>query len=210
MAGYPSPGVALSFLALVPHTRKERFVMGMPEKTEKVGVTLLDARMAVAVLICFAVSTVLSRLGCTFSYGERQLEIIQKMTACIACLLCSQDTVKVSAKAGLNRVIITFIGGVVGIVVIAIDDAVANDWVMAIMVALGILATLCLCKAAKVPYINARIGGVTFILVTCTLQSSARIYYGVFRLLSTVFGVVVVILVSWVFGLFTKKKKQER
>lgn len=189
--------------------RKERFVMGMPEKTEKVGVTLLDVRMAVAVLICFAVSTLLSRLGCTFAYGERQLEIIQKMTACIACMLCSQDTLNVSAKAGLNRVIITLIGGLVGIVVILIDNAAANDWVMGIMMALGILATLCLCKAAKVPYINARIGGVTFILVTCTLQSSARIYYGVFRLISTVFGVVVVILVSWVFGLFTKKKKQE-
>lgn len=183
--------------------------MGMPEKTEKVGVTLLDVRMAVAVLICFAVSTLLSRLGCTFAYGERQLEIIQKMTACIACMLCSQDTLNVSAKAGLNRVIITLIGGLVGIVVILIDNAAANDWVMGIMMALGILATLCLCKAAKVPYINARIGGVTFILVTCTLQSSARIYYGVFRLISTVFGVVVVILVSWVFGLFTKKKKQE-
>lgn len=178
--------------------------MAMPTQTEEAKVTILDVRMAVAVLICFLVSTLLSKAGFTFSLGEKNIEIIQKMTACISCLLCCQDNTKISWKAGVNRVIITFIGGAVGIVVILLDNVIGNEWLMGIMVALGIIATLFLCKAAKVPYINARIGGVTFILVTCTLQSAARIYYGCFRLLSTIFGVVVVMLVTWVFSLFTK------
>lgn len=178
--------------------------MAMPAQTEKAKVTILDIRMAVAVLICFGVSTLLSNVGFTFALGERNLEIIQKMTACIACMLCCQDNAKISWKAGVNRVIITFIGGAIGIVVILLDNVIGKDWFMGIMVALGIVATLFLCKAARVPYINARIGGVTFILVTCTLQSTARIYYGCFRLLSTIFGVVVVMFVTWVFSLFTK------
>jgi uncharacterized membrane protein YccC len=138
--------------------------------------------------------------------GDRNLEIIQKMTSCIACLLCSQDTTAISLKAGINRIIITFIGGLVGILVIILDDVIGNDWILGCMVALGIVLTFYLCKAAKVPYINARIGGVTFILVTCTLQSGARIYYGIFRLISTVFGVLVVLLVTWVFQLLSRKK----
>ena len=91
-----------------------------------------------------------------------RLEVIQKMTACISCLLCCQDNVPVSRKAGTNRLIITAIGGLAGIVVICIDNVLGNPWIMTGMIALGILATLFLCKAAGVPYINARIGGVTF------------------------------------------------
>ena len=134
-----------------------------------------------------------------------RLEVIQKMTACISCLLCCQDNVPVSKKAGINRLIITAIGGLVGIAVICIDNVLGNPWIMVLMIALGILVTLFLCKAAKVPYINARIGGVTFILVTCTLSGTARIWYGIFRFVSTFYSVLIVLLVTWAFQKAVKK-----
>ena len=162
--------------------------MAMPTQTEEAKITILDIRMAVAVLVCFLVSTICSK----------------------ACMLCCQDNTKISWRAGVNRIIITFIGGLVGICVIFLDNLIGNDWVMAILVMLGILVTLFLCKAAKVPYINARIGGVTFILVTCTFQSTARIYYGCFRLLSTIIGVLIVMLVTWCFSLFTGAKTEAK
>lgn len=179
--------------------------MAKPTQIEEPKITILDVRIAVAVLICFLVSTLLSHAGFLFTVGEKNIEIIQKMTACIACLLCCQDNLTISRKAGINRIIITFIGGLVGIGVILLDNIIGNDWMMAAMVFVGIIVTLLLCKVAKVPYINARIGGVTFILVTCTLHGSERIYYGCFRFLSTIFGVLVVLLVTWVFSLFSKK-----
>lgn len=179
--------------------------MAKPMQIEEPKITILDVRIAVAILICFLVSTALSHAGFLFYIGERPLEIIQKMTSCIACLLCCQDNLMISRGSGVNRIIITFIGGLVGIGVILLDNIIGNDWIMAGMIFLGILVTLLLCKAAKVPYINARIGGVTFILVTCTLQGSLRIYYGCFRFISTIFGVLVVILVTWIFSLFSKK-----
>ena len=182
--------------------------MAKPTQIEEPQITILDVRIAVAVLICFLVSTVLSHAGFLLTVGEKHIEIIQKMTACIACLLCCQDNLMISRRAGVNRIIITFIGGLVGIGVILLDNIIGNDWIMAGMVFLGILVTLLLCKAAKVPYINARIGGVTFILVTCTLQGSLRIYYGCFRFISTIFGVLVVMLVTWIFSLFSKKKAE--
>ena len=77
------------------------------------------------------------------------------------------------------------------------DQAVGNPWFMVVLVALGVLLTLFLCKAAKVPYINARIGALTSILVSCNLTGTTRILYAGFRLLSTMYGVLVTIAVTW-------------
>lgn len=175
-------------------------------KPEKAAITCLDMRIAVSVLICCLTATLLNHFGVKFPLGEMRLEIIQKMTACISCLLCCQDTTTVSKKAGVNRLIITAVGGIVAICVVALDNVFANEWLMVLMVAAGVLLTLYFCKLAKVPYINARIGGVTFILVACTFTGNARIYYAAFRFISTFYAVLVVLLVTWIFEKFAAKK----
>lgn len=181
----------------------------MKPEPEKLAVTILDFKIAVAAIICYIIAVILKNVGFTFSSNGAELEIIQKMTVCISCFLCVQDNVKLSLKAGINRVIITAIGGVVAIIIVAINDVCGNAVLLAVMIAVGIIATLFLCKAAKVPYINARIGCVTMILVACTLQGANRIWYGVFRLISTIFAVVVVMLVAWVFDQIAKRSSKE-
>lgn len=180
-------------------------------ETEKVGVTALDVRIMVSVLICCAVAMFLKKVGILFSYqsGETvmRLEIIQLMTSCISCLLCCQDNVKISVRAGRNRLIITAVGGAVGLVVAWIDTLIGSTVLLVLMVGAGVLLTLVLCKAAKVPYVNARIGGVTFVLVTCTLSGTARMWYALFRFVSTLFGAAVVVAVTWVFCKVTKEKE---
>lgn len=74
--------------------------MAKPMQIEEPKITILDVRIAVAILICFLVSTALSHAGFLFYIGERPLEIIQKMTACIACLLCCQDNLMISRRSG--------------------------------------------------------------------------------------------------------------
>lgn len=164
---------------------------------EKAGIAALDVRIMVAIVICCLCATLCKTMGFEFVYEGKRLEILQKMTACIACLLCCQDTTQISFKAGKNRLIITAIGGLVGIGVTAINMIVDNQWVLIGFIAVGILLTLWLCKVTKVPYINARIGGVTFILVACTMSGNARIWYALFRFISTFFGVFIVLLVTW-------------
>lgn len=164
--------------------------------TKEKIVSILDVRIMLSVAICALSATLLSHFGLTFSYKGMNLEILQKMTSCIACLLCVQDSPAASWKAGVNRLIITAIGGACGMVVALIDTAAGSVWLMALMVALGVFVTLILCKKAKVPYINARIGGVTFVLVACTLSAHARLWYALFRFVSTFYGVLIVMLVS--------------
>ena len=161
----------------------------------------LDARMAISVLVCCVVSTAPTACDIKFPVGEMRLEIIQKMTACIACLLCCQGDVASSAKAGVTRVVVTAVGGLVGMGVVALDMALgSNPWILVVLVALGLVCTLCLCRLAGVPAFNARIGGITFLLVACTLSGTARLWYALFRLVSTVFGALVVFVVTLPFA----------
>jgi uncharacterized membrane protein YgaE (UPF0421/DUF939 family) len=130
----------------------------------------------------------------------------QTMTACIAALLCVQNGVKKSGKAGLLRLIITAIGGLIAILVILADNKIGNLWIFIAMIVLGVLFTLFGCKVAHVPPFNARIGGVTFILVVLTKTGPDRISYALFRLLSTLYGVIAVMFVSIFFAVFSKKE----
>ncbi len=178
-------------------------------ENEKTKITGVDIRIAVSILLCCITAVALDVLGIKFSFGEMKLEIIQKMTTCIACLLCCQDSTKISFKAGINRLIITAIGGGVGLIAVLCDNALQNEWLMVCLIFAGVLATLLLCKVAKVPYINARIGGVTFILVSYTLSGPARFVYAIFRLVSTFYGVFVVLAVTWVWEKIIQKNEVE-
>lgn len=160
----------------------------------------LDMRMAISVLACCLVATALSELGLKWPVDEMRLEVIQKMTACIACLFCCQPGLDESRAAGINRIIVTAVGGVVGVAVVALDVVLGSSpWILALLVAVGVVAALSLCRLAGVPAFNARIGGVTFILVACTLTGTARVWYAFFRLVSTVFGALVVYGVTRLF-----------
>lgn len=162
----------------------------MKANTKKIG--MVDIEIVVAIGICVVLSWL--------------VPYFQVMTACISVLLCMQDGVRLCWKMGLTRLIITAIGGVVGVGVVLLDEWLQNRWLFLLLVMLGVLLTMLGCKLAKVPDISARIGGVTFVLVSMTLTSTARLGYALLRLLSTMGGVVVVLAVAAVFSLFTKPK----
>jgi uncharacterized membrane protein YgaE (UPF0421/DUF939 family) len=155
-------------------------------------ITRIDIQIAVAAGICLLMAKVIPEF--------------QVMTACIATLLCIQDGVKASWKAGVLRLIVTGVGGLIAVLVILLDNAAGNSWLFVVMIMLGLLLTLFGCKLAKVPPFNARIGGITFILVVLTKTGADRVTYAIFRLLSTLYGVAAVIIVAAVFAMFTRKK----
>jgi uncharacterized membrane protein YgaE (UPF0421/DUF939 family) len=129
----------------------------------------------------------------------------QAMTACITTLLCVQEETTSSWKAGRVRLLVTAVGGLAGILTVFIDELAGLSHPAVLIIMAGLLLTLFGCKLAKVPLFNARIGGVTFILVVLTKTGPDRIYYSFFRLLSTLYGVIAVIIVSAVFSFIEKR-----
>jgi uncharacterized membrane protein YgaE (UPF0421/DUF939 family) len=165
--------------------------MNKAEKTLCISRT--DVEMALAILISLVLGNFIPQY--------------QAMTACIAVLLCVQEGVKESWKACVIRLLITVVGGITGIIVVLADNAMGNQGLFILMISAGILLTFFGCKLAKVPVFNSRIGCVTFILVVLTKTGDDRIWYALFRLLSTLYGAVAVMVVSLVFQLLTSHRR---
>jgi len=185
--------------------RKERPAgahMGPP--IEEAKISIVDVCIVASVLICLLTSQLLTSLGVRYPMGEMRLEILQRMTAPISCLLVCQKETKLSVKAGMNRLKLTAAGAGVGIVIALIDTVIYNTWLECILVAAGVLLSLYLCKLIRLPYVNARIGGVTCILVACTMSGRARVAYACFRFISTLYGAAVAVLVTAVVAKITQ------
>lgn len=159
---------------------------------QKIEITGMDIRIAIAIGICL-----LTAKFCPY---------LQSLSACTAVILCTQDNAKISWKTGITRLIITAVGGIIGILTVLVDNAVQNNYVFILMVSAGIPLILLICKALKVPYISARISCVTFVLVVVVAAGSERISYAVFRLIGTFYGIVISFVIAWLASRLPKRK----
>lgn len=171
---------------------------------EEAKISFIDIRIAVSVLICLLTAELLNHVGLKIPYQGMQLEIIQHLTAAISCLLVCQQTTEITKKAAGIRLIITAIGGVLGIIIAVIDNWMNNGWMLAVMTAVGVLLSLFFCKCAKVPYVNARIGALTCVVVAGTLSGTARVLYAALRFVSTFYGALIAVIVTMIFAKFCK------
>ena len=169
----------------------------MNETKNKIGVAGIDLAIGAAVTLTLLVCHVAGLLG--FS--------VQALAACTGAVMCVQDSKQASWGAGLNRIKGVLCGGLTGVAVVLIDNVINIDIVFYLLVGAGVVANLLLCKAVKLPFVQARVSCMSLMLVTLVLQNAARINYAVGRLVGTLVGAVVALLVSMAFGAITKKEK---
>ena len=163
---------------------------------KKVSLECIDIAIGCSVVLCLLVCHLASLLGVG----------IQALAACTGAVMCVQDSKNASWGAGLNRLKGVICGGLIGVAVVLIDNAVNSDVVFYLLVGAGIVFNLLLCKAVKLPFVQARVSCMSLLLVTLVLQNSARINYALGRLIGTVVGACVALLVSMVFATLMKKK----
>lgn len=180
--------------------------MANPMEPARIEVNKIDIRIVIAIGICALTSTILKLSGLTIESGGRSLEIIQAMTASISCLLCVQDNLAFSKRAGWIRIKVTAAAAIVALVVVSVDTMIGNAWISVLLLMAGVLMTVFLCKVLKAPYMNCRIGGVNYVLMACTLTGSTRLLYTGFRVLSTLYGVLVVVFVTWICSLYESRQ----
>ena len=168
----------------------------MQETKNKIGIAGMDIAIGAAVVLTLLVCHVAGMFGWK----------IQALAACTGAVMCVQDSRKASWGAGLNRVKGVLCGGLTGVAVVLIDNAVGIDLVFYLLVGIGVVVNLLLCKVVKLPFVQARVSCMSLMLVTLVLQDAARINYALGRLVGTLVGAVVALLVSMAFGDLTRKE----
>ena len=169
----------------------------MNETKNKIGIAGIDFAIGAAVTLTLLVCHLAGLLGWQ----------IQALAACTGAVMCVQDSKRASCGTGLNRIKGVICGGLVGVAVVLIDNAVNVDFVFYLLVGIGVVANLLLCKVVKLPFVQARVSCMSLLLVTLALQNTARINYAVGRLIGTLVGAGVALLVSMAFSNLAKKEK---
>lgn len=169
----------------------------MNETKNKIGVEPIEIALGAAVALTLLVCHVAELLGWQ----------IQALAACTGAVMCVQDSRKASWGAGLNRIKGVLCGGLTGIAVVLIDNVLNVDLVFYLLVGIGVVVNLLLCKVVKLPLVQARVSCMSLMLVTLVLQNAARINYAVGRLIGTLVGAAVALLVSMAFAAIMKKEK---
>ncbi len=169
----------------------------MNEVKQKIGIAPIDVAIGISVIACLLVCHVAGLLGLQ----------IQALAACTGAVMCTQDNRKASWGAGLNRILGVLCGGAIGILIVLIDNAVNMDLLFYLMVGVGVVANMLLCKVVKLPFVQARVSCMSLLLVTLVLQGGLRINYAFGRLIGTLVGACVALLVSMVYAAVTKKEK---
>lgn len=169
----------------------------MNEVKQKIGIAPIDIAIGVSVIVCLLVCHTAGLLGLQ----------IQALAACTGAVMCTQDNRKASWGAGLNRILGVLCGGMIGILIVLIDNAVNADLLFYLLVGAGVVANMLLCKVVKLPFVQARVSCMSLLLVTLVLQGGLRINYAFGRLIGTLVGACVALLVSMVYAAVTKKEK---
>lgn len=169
----------------------------MNDTQTKIGLTGLEFRIGITIVICLLVCKLCELLG--FS--------IQALAACTGAVMCVQEGGKASFGACKNRVLGVICGGIVGVGVVLLDNLIGVDLIFYLLVGLGIMANFLLCKVAKLPLVQARVSCMTVLLVVLVLGGPARLNYAIGRFIGTLVGALVAWGVSAAWEKLSNKEK---
>lgn len=115
--------------------------------------------------------------------------------ACIASVICLQDTVKNSLKMGEQRMLGTIIGGAVGIALASLEEAFHLTTFTPILTAIAIVLVIYICTVIKKSG-SVSISCIVLLAIMTNLRDTTPILYGLNRMFDTAVGIVVAILVN--------------
>lgn len=159
------------------------------------GVGMRMVKTAVAVMIAYGVFLPFGLIYDTESYSG-VLGQVGPVYACIACIVCIQSTLGQTLRSGLSRLIGVAIGGVLGVATLLLGPLLDNH--LLVLPILGVLcvAGLWLCLLIRRPEACAMACIVPCVILISGVTGADRYYYAAARILETVVGVCVAMLVN--------------
>ncbi len=116
--------------------------------------------------------------------------------ACIAAVICLQNTIVDSMKTGRARVIGTIIGGFVGALSLFIINTFFNDIILIFIIPLGIMILIQICVSINMKQ-SVVICCVVYLSVMITKNhDNGYLLYTINRVLDTSIGILIALLVN--------------
>lgn len=156
----------------------------------KIRIGNQEIRIGVGIIICLFISWFLPQ--------------IQRLAACTAVVMCTQEINQGTLKSGLTRMKGVICGGAAGIAVVLIDNVIQIEFVFFLLCGLGIVLNLFICRMIHMPPVTDRVSAITFCLVVLLAEGNGRIFYAVNRFIGTLAGALVALILTAVWCSFQK------
>lgn len=135
---------------------------------------------------------------------------IQSLAVCTAIIMVTQTSDKVTFKSGLTRLLGVISGGMIGILIVLLNEMMTNNVLIFAIEGMGILVNFLSCRLLKLPMIAARVSCITLVLVVLVMPGLNRLEYAVDRGIGTIIGIAITLVLSYLSKMllrfFTKKK----
>ncbi|WP_205668856.1 FUSC family protein [Alloscardovia theropitheci] len=167
--------------------RAQKTVDKVADHIDKPRVTTLEIEVAIGIAIVAVVS----------------LFSIHYMTTSMATavVVCTQIDRKEARKAGLRRLIGTMFGGLSGLLVVALDDVMGNNpYIFVALAFTAIIIIGALFYGFKLPSASWKITMISLALVMLVQFGEDRMLYAIYRLIGTVLGVLLSIIITTVWA----------
>ena len=115
--------------------------------------------------------------------------------AAIAAVICVQDTVENSGKIGLNRLIGTLLGGILGVILLFTINKLNLTSFSTIITAIGVSLIIYICNLIKKPA-ACSIASIVLIGILISQSYDNPLIYSIRRTVETAFGIIVAIIIN--------------
>lgn len=153
---------------------------GEKQSDPRYKIGMRNIKTAVAVGICLAFFQLIG--------------ISDGIQAAIAAIICMKSSLQNSLQTGIERVTGTFMGAVLGILALLLIEQMTFE-VSTLLAISGVVLIIYLCNILKVKA-SIVISLVVFLIILIGEKDVPPVYYGIFRLIETIFGIVVAYLVN--------------
>lgn len=171
----------------------------MAGEKRRVKLELMDIQIGLTILLCLVLSHLANDLGI-------RLEALAVTTGAIMCV---QDSTKAAYTTSLTRMLGVICGGLFGVIIAFVDNAVQAPFVFYLMVAAGVVLNLLVCKYFKMIYVQARVSCLSLLLVTMVFGGADRFDYAVNRFVGSLAGAAIALGVTVVFGVIVRKYRKD-
>lgn len=114
--------------------------------------------------------------------------------AAFAAIICMKSSLQNSVQTGIERIIGTVIGAILGVLALLLNDSIPYQ-ISTLVAIIGVVFIIYLCNVFKAQA-STVISLVVFLIILIGEKNIPPVYYGIMRLIETVFGIIIAYLVN--------------